>query len=138
MKSFCLVALIATASAINVSDVGRKSLDPWVHEYLHDAVDAVPLTRKDAPAPNTYPPYANGNPYWPEKEMTQTEKDLKAIAIKKMDEEDAAAAAAKPAPPAAPKANKAPTEEEQAATTAAENDKKAKQTKKEKDGAGAP
>ena len=111
MKSFCLLALIATTSAIKVSDISIKSVDPWVHDYLKDALPTMPLSRKDAPLPNSYPPYGNAA-YWPEVKETQTDKDLKAIAIKKMDEEDAAAAAAKPAPPAAKKENKAPTEEQ--------------------------
>ena len=50
MKYICIAALVASASAVSLSD-----LPAWTADNR----------KADAPPANTYPPYANGNPYWP-------------------------------------------------------------------------
>ena len=133
------IALIASASALRLADVPAtpKSVDPWVHDYIKDNVNPVALGRPDnAPAANSYPPYGNASPYWPVKELNESEKNLKVIADAALEKSEG------PAPgttvPAEKKSgNKAPTEEEQAAAASKADDVATKKVKDAKDGKGA-
>ena len=134
------IALIASASALRLADVptAPKSVDPWVHDYIKDNVNPVPFSRPDkAPAANSYPPYGNSNPYWPTKELNQSELNSKILADAALEKaEGPAPGTTVPAEKKAP--NAAPTEEEQAAAASKADDVKAKKAKDAKEGAGAP